>query len=178
MAVARNVWGFFERRDLRLMRRVHRWRAPKIVRFWMLLLTRLGDGPLWYGLGVILLLCGGPQRFHAVGAQAVAGLGAVAVFWQLKRVSRRKRPCQIEPHCWAMITPPDQFSFPSGHTMSAFAMAVAVGFFYPQIQILLLTLAVGIAVSRIILGMHFLTDVLVGMFLGIGIGLVSIHPFA
>jgi undecaprenyl-diphosphatase len=62
--------------------------------------------------------------------------------------------------------------------MTAFAMAVSVGFFYPELQACLLLIAMAIAASRIILGMHFLTDVLVGMLLGIGIGLASIHIFA
>jgi undecaprenyl-diphosphatase len=178
MAVARGVWDFLEQRDLRLMRRVHRWRAPKFIRLWMLMMTRLGDGPLWYGLALVILACGGPHRFRAVTAGAISGLVSVALFRQIKLISRRKRPCQIEPHCWSMISPPDQFSFPSGHTMTAFAMAVSVGYFYPECQLCLLFLAVAIAASRIILGMHFLTDVLVGMMLGVGIGLASVHIFA
>ena len=41
MAVARNVWGFIERRDHRVMRRMNRWRAPRWVRYWMITATRL-----------------------------------------------------------------------------------------------------------------------------------------
>jgi undecaprenyl-diphosphatase len=178
MAVARNVWDFLEQRDLRLMRKVHRWRAPRWIRFLMLLMTRLGDGPLWYGLGITLLFCGGPHRFRALAVSGAAGLASVAIFLQIKLLSRRKRPCQIEPHCWSMITPPDQLSFPSGHTMTAFALAISFGFFYPELQLCLLLLAAAIAVSRIILGMHFLTDVLVGMLLGVGIGIASVWIFA
>jgi undecaprenyl-diphosphatase len=178
MAVARGVLDFLEQRDMRLMRRVHRWRAPKFIRYWMFVMTRLGDGPLWYGLAVVLLLCGGPHRFRAVAAGAVSSLACIALFLQVKRISRRKRPCQIEPHCWSMISPPDQFSFPSGHTMTAFAMAVSVGFFYPELQLSLIFAAIAIAASRIILGMHFLTDVIVGMVLGIVIGMASIWVFA
>ena len=51
MAVARNLWGFIERRDHRVMRRMNRWRAPRWIRYWMIGATRAGDGWLWYGLG-------------------------------------------------------------------------------------------------------------------------------
>ena len=72
MTVARVVWGYIESRDHRLMRRVHRWRAPKWIRIWMMLATRCGDGWIWYLLGVILLLFGGRQRFLALESGGVA----------------------------------------------------------------------------------------------------------
>ena len=56
MAVARNLWGIIERRDHRVMRRMNRWRAPRWIRYWMIAATRMGDGWLWYGLGVMLLI--------------------------------------------------------------------------------------------------------------------------
>src|SRR5580704_3548815 len=123
MTVTKALWGYLEQRDLRLMRQVHRWRAPRFIRVWMLLMTRLGDGLLWYGLALIVLLCGGPQRFRAVLIGGVAAMTSIILFRQMKILSRRPRPCQIEPHCWAVISPPDQFSFPSGHTMTSFAIA-------------------------------------------------------
>ena len=76
MAVARNLWGYIDRRDHRLMRRLNRWRAPRWIRIWMLAATRMGDGWIWYGLGLMLLAYGGPRRFSAVGA---AGAGEVLV---------------------------------------------------------------------------------------------------
>jgi len=53
MAVAKAVWGYIEQRDLRLMRRLHRWRAPRSIRISMLLMSRLGNGWLWYSLGTV-----------------------------------------------------------------------------------------------------------------------------
>jgi undecaprenyl-diphosphatase len=82
-----------------------------------------------------------------------------------------RRPCQIEPHCWAILIPPDQFSFLSGHTMTSFAAALVIGHAYSGLPPILFFLAVNIAISRIVLGMHFLPDVLVGALLGIAIGL-------
>ena len=76
----------------------------------------------------------------------------------------------MEPHCWADLLPPDQFSFPSGHTITAFAVAVSLSMYYPEMLPGLLFCAVSIAVSRILLGMHFLSDVLAGAAIGSALG--------
>src|SRR5581483_4549554 len=119
-------------RDHRLMIRVNHWRPPKWLRLWMLAATRCGDGGLWYALGTLVALYGGPHRFQALLAAVLAVGAGVALFLKLKRAFRRKRPCALEPHCWASLLPPDQFSFPSGHTITAFAIAASVGTFYPE----------------------------------------------
>jgi undecaprenyl-diphosphatase len=69
-----------------------------------------------------------------------------------------------------MVLPPDQFSFPSGHAMSAFAIAVPLSMFYPQLQIALLALSLSIAASRVLLGMHFVSDVVAGSIVGAALG--------
>lgn len=178
MAVARNVWGFIERRDHRLMRRMNRWRAPRWIRIWMIVATRLGDGWIWYSTAILLLLFGGPQRFAAVASAALASVVGIAVFKALKRLSQRPRPCQIEPHCWSKVLPPDKFSFPSGHTMTASSIALVLTYFYPGLEVALIFLALSIALSRIVLGMHFLSDVLAGIILGVALGCCSLTTFA
>ncbi|HET7152005.1 MAG TPA: phosphatase PAP2 family protein [Candidatus Acidoferrum sp.] len=178
MPVARNLWGHIERRDHRVMRRLNRWRAPRWIRIWMIAATRLGDGWVWYGLGLLLLAFGGPQRFAAVGAAGAAAVLGILLFMGLKRLSQRPRPCQIEPHCWSKVLPPDQFSFPSGHTMTAFSIALVISYFYPSLEGALFFLALSIAVSRIVLGMHFLSDVLAGVVLGVALGCSAITAFA
>jgi undecaprenyl-diphosphatase len=178
MASAKDVWGYIENRDHRVMRRMNRWKAPRWIRYWMLAATRMGDGWLWYSLGAMLLLVGGPQRFAAVGAAGCAAIGGVLVFKALKKISHRLRPCELEPHCWSNVLPPDQFSFPSGHTMTAFAIALVVSYFYPSLEGPLYFLAVSIAFSRVVLGMHFLSDVLAGAVLGSALGVASIVTFA
>jgi undecaprenyl-diphosphatase len=178
MTVARAVWNQIQSNDYRLMRRVHRWRAPRWFRILMIGATRGGDGWLWYALGLILLLYGGEQRFAAIAAAGSSAVAGICLFRALKRTSRRKRPCEIEPHCWASILPPDKYSFPSGHSITAFAVAITLGLFYPYLLTCLLAVAFLIAASRIILGMHFLSDVLAGSAIGVALGFVSFHVFA
>lgn len=166
MTMPRPMLNFIAHRDHRLMRRVNNWHAPRWIRIWMLCATRGGDGWLWYALGAILLLFGGPQRFLACGAAALAaGLG-ITLFLRIKKATGRRRPCAIQPHCWATLLPPDQFSFPSGHTITAFSVAVTLSMFYPELAPGLLFCAGSVAASRILLGMHFLSDVLAGAAIG------------
>ena len=178
MAVAKTVWGFIENRDHRVMRRLNSWSAPRWIRFWMLTATRMGDGWLWYSLGALLLAFGGPRGYSAFGSAGTAAILGILVFKALKRLSHRPRPCQFQPHCWAEVLPPDQFSFPSGHTMTAFSIALVVSYFYPSLEAPLFFLALSIAVSRVVLGMHFLSDVLAGAVLGVALGCASITTFA
>jgi undecaprenyl-diphosphatase len=175
MAVGRAAWSYITTHDYRLMRRVHRWYAPRWLQLLMIVSTRLGDGWLWYGVGVLLLFSGGRRRFDAIGAGVVAALLGIGVFLLLKQVSRRTRPCDLEPHCWSMITPADEFSFPSGHAITAFAVAMVLGRYYPHFEWWLLLAATSIAVSRILLGMHFLSDVVAGSAMGMAIGEICIR---
>jgi undecaprenyl-diphosphatase len=170
MTATQSVRRFIENRDHQVMRQVHRWRAPRWLRIWMVWSTRLGDGWIWYTVGIALLLFGGEMRFIAFAASASAEAASVALFRLIKNASKRKRPCHLEAHCWADVLPPDQFSFPSGHAMSAFAIATPLCIFYPDLQAPLIALSLSIAVSRVILGMHFVSDVVVGSLVGAGLG--------
>lgn len=178
MAVAKSVWGYIEKRDHLVMRRVNNWKAPRWIRFWMLTATRMGDGWLWYALGAILLALGGWRGYSAVAAAGSAAVLGIFVFKVLKKLSHRPRPCELHPHCWAKVLPPDKFSFPSGHTMTAFSIALVLSFFYPTLEWPLYFLAGSIGVSRVVLGMHFLSDVLAGAALGCALGIASIVTFA
>jgi undecaprenyl-diphosphatase len=164
--MAVSVLHWVETRDHRLMRRVNRWTPPRWMRLWMVAATRGGDGWLWYAMGALVVLDGGPARFRAVLAAVLAVAVGIALFLQLKRACNRRRPCTMEPHCWATLLPPDQFSFPSGHTITAFSVAVSLSVFYPPLLIGLLFTAFSVALSRILLGMHFLSDVLAGATIG------------
>jgi undecaprenyl-diphosphatase len=156
--------------DYQLMRRVNRWRAPRWVRWWSIGATRAGDGWLWSLCGVALLASRDADRYAAVVAALLAAAMGIVVFRVLKRAVGRKRPCVHEPHCWATLLPPDQFSFPSGHSITAFAVAVSLGYFYPPLLAGLLFCAASVAASRILLGLHFLSDVLAGSALGVALG--------
>ncbi len=164
--MAQALLGYIAARDHRLMHRINGWRAPRWLQLWMICATRGGDGWLWYVMAVVVAMFGGPARWRALGAASLAAATGIGVFRFLKRATRRRRPCALAPHCWSTLLPPDQFSFPSGHTITAFACAISLGCFYPDLFPGLMFCALSIAVSRIILGMHFLSDVVAGAGIG------------
>jgi undecaprenyl-diphosphatase len=172
------MFHFISSGDHKLMRKVNKWPAPRWVRLAAIAATRAGDGWLWYLLGLAVMIFGGEERLSATAAAGSAAATGVGLFVSIKRVSGRKRPCEIEPHVWAHLLPPDQFSFPSGHTITAFAVAVSIGEFYPILLGILLFVAFAIAISRILLGMHFLSDVVAGALIGTGLALTSHSIFS
>ena len=93
------------RRDYSLMHMANNWDAPRWIQLYALGSTRGGDGWLWFAIGLAILLFGGPDRFAAVGGASMAAVLSVAAFIWLKRFTGRKRPCYIEPHCWATLLP-------------------------------------------------------------------------
>jgi len=128
---------------------------------------------LWGAIGIAVLFSQDAMRFHAIEAAGCAIAAGIVIFHKVKRVCCRMRPRDIEPHCWAHIVTRDKFSFPSGHSTTAFALAVSLGSFYPEILVPLLVLAANVAISRVIVGMHFLSDVLAGAGMGALLGYIA-----
>lgn len=129
-------------------------------------LTTLGNGGmLWIITAIVLLLI--PKTRRCGFALAVALL---LVFLLgnclLKPLIARPRPFMLREELLLLIPPPSDFSFPSGHTYSAIASAIVIGYYHPKWGILATVLAILIAFSRLYLMVHFPTDVLVGILLG------------
>jgi undecaprenyl-diphosphatase len=159
--------------DRKLMRLLNRWEAPHWIRQWMVIATRAGDGWLWLTIGFVVLLWGDEHRYEALGSAVAALVTGQVVCIVLKRLCGRERPCATEQHCWSKLLPPDRFSFPSGHTITAFSLAMPIGLYYPSLLAGLVFCALSIAASRILLGLHYLSDVLAGILIGCAIGVAS-----
>jgi len=156
--------------DDRLDGRVCSWVPPRWFRVWMRWATRLADGWLWLCLAAILLAAGGP-RLQALAEGAIAAAGANVLLVFLKRRFRRPRPCEVRLHpLFADVKPPDPFSFPSGHSMNACSVCMVMALHFPILAPLLALLAASIAASRVVLGMHYVSDVVAGSALGILVG--------
>ena len=165
------VLAYVHDSDLRLSGRLRGWRPPRWFRVCMVCATRLGDGWLWIAVAAALAAGGGPHT-RALAAGALAAGVASTLLVVLKRRFRRQRPCELAAHpLFGHVRPPDRYSFPSGHTMNAFAIATVLGLQYPPLSPALGLLAAAIAASRIVMGLHFASDVLAGAVLGSAIGL-------
>ena len=163
---------YLNQSDFRWDDRARLWPAPRWFRAWMRWATRLADGWLWLGLLAAPAAGDGGWRTLAAGSAAVSATNVLLVV--LKRHFRRTRPCVRCPHPFvAGLEPPDPFSFPSGHTMNAFAFASVVSLGVPALAPLLLVIAASVAASRVVLGMHYVSDVLAGSLLGTIVGVAA-----
>jgi undecaprenyl-diphosphatase len=168
------VFAYFDARDHRVARRMSGWRPPRWFRLWMHAATKLGDGWLWVGAAGLLVASGREQRVaQEAGALALFVTNAAVI--ALKRCCRRRRPAAYEPNGFFQVGRADlyafdEFSFPSGHTMNAWAAGTVLSLAFPVLAPCAGFVAASIGLSRVVLRMHFVSDVLAGAVLGLVIG--------
>lgn len=141
--------------------------------FWTAI-TRLGDaGIIWIALAIILLI---PKKTRRAGIAALIALavGALITNAALKNIVERVRPYETIPGLMRLIEAQPDFSFPSGHSCASFAAAFALFKTFPGKRkiwkILCIILAALIAFSRLYVGVHYPSDVLAGILIGIFAG--------
>jgi undecaprenyl-diphosphatase len=131
--------------------------------------SRAGDGYLWLALLAVALATGYTKAAWA--GLLAAAVGIVASL-SLKHTCRRGRPA--DGNHWGRFVAPEKYSFPSGHTTTAVALAVVTVKHWPAIAPALWVCAFCIAVSRILLGFHYLSDVVAGAGLGLLAGISAV----
>jgi undecaprenyl-diphosphatase len=145
------------------------------VRFLAVILAHSGDSWFWLlGLGLVWLL--GDQSWKRRAEVMAAGVAITAVIVFLIKFSvRRRRP----EGTWGRIyRNADPHSFPSGHAARAVMLAVLAQFLGPNwLSTALLIWAPLVGLARILMGVHYLSDILAGMALGLMMGLAVIQLF-
>jgi undecaprenyl-diphosphatase len=136
--------------------------------------SRSGDGFLYLLFAIYLYGSGTPVgRMFLVSALLAFALER-PLYFVLKNSLKRSRPQDALGNFRSFIIPSDKFSFPSGHTSGAFLMATLVACFYPALAVPAFVWAACVGLSRIFLGVHFPTDILVGMTMGVSIASVAL----
>jgi undecaprenyl-diphosphatase len=136
------------------------------VRHLFRVVSRLGDGIAWYALILALPLLYGRVAVRPAVAMALTGILGLAIYKCLKRTFVRKRPFMTHPGIDCAAAPLDFYSFPSGHTLHAVSFTWQAVAHFGELAWVLVPFACLIAASRVVLGLHYPSDVLVGAVLG------------
>lgn len=133
-----------------------------------------GDGYLYVLMGLALPLLSPDQGMIFLLASLLAFVIELPIYWVLKRSFKRRRPFKVVQALTPVLKPSDEFSFPSGHTTAAFMIAGITSVCFPDIGALAYGWAALIGLSRVMLKVHFISDVLAGMLLGTLIAFFSL----
>ncbi|OQK18435.1 Type II phosphatidic acid phosphatase [Methyloprofundus sedimenti] len=137
-------------------------------------ISRTGDGYLYLLLMTVLYVKEG-WNSPFLQVLLLAFFIERPLYYVLKNSFKRNRPQAAIKDFHSLVIPSDQFSFPSGHTSAAFMVASISGFFIPVLLFPLLFWAALVGFSRVVLGVHFPTDTLVGMILGVSVAIYSLN---
>jgi undecaprenyl-diphosphatase len=136
-------------------------------------LSWLGNGIFWYALMLGLLAVHKGEALLPVLHMAFVGAVCTASYKMLKRGTLRRRPYQAMRGIAAGAPVLDTFSFPSGHTLHAVAFTLVASYYYPDLAVILVPFTLLTAASRVVLGLHYPSDVLAGAAIGAAVALAS-----
>lgn len=151
----------------RLEERLKLYRIARVLSF-------TGDG-YFYALIAVIAWVQVPASGQPL---MMAGLLAFAIelplYFLLKKLFKRRRPYHVVPSIGQIHRPSDEFSFPSGHTTAGFLVAFLVSHFFVWATIPMYIWATLIGISRVILRVHFVSDIIAGMALGSVIAILAL----
>lgn len=155
--------------DRRWTRRLNASIGVAPVRMLFRLVSRLGNGAFWYALMLALSITQGLEGLETAIRMLAAGAMGLVIYKLLKAATTRPRPYQVLRDIRAGTDPLDAFSFPSGHTLHAVAFTAVAVSHVPALAPVLVPFTLLVALSRVVLGLHYPSDVLAGAAIGAGV---------
>jgi undecaprenyl-diphosphatase len=173
MASHSSLLARFDNAEYRLCRRLNRGVEHAGVRVFFMTASRLGDGVIWYALMLAIPFLYPERGLTVAFVMLATGAAGLALYKILKRTFVRERPFIRHAGISLAGAPLDRYSFPSGHTLHAVAFTWQAVAAFPETGFVLVPLAAAVAASRVVLGLHYPTDVLVGALIGATSGAIG-----
>jgi len=145
----------------------------KSVSRFFAVISRLGNGVFWYVLMLVLPVIYGNSAWETVLHMLIVAILALIIYKKLKSGTQRIRPYSYNHNILNNVPALDQFSFPSGHTMHAVGFTTVLLHYYPEWAILLIPFTILVGLSRLVLGLHYPSDVIIGFLIGYGLAMGS-----
>ncbi len=158
---ATGSWHRFDNAEHALCLRLNRSSRHAPVRRFFAVVSRLGDGVFWYLL-LLTFALSGPRGAVIAAQMALTGIVGTALYRRLKHRLVRERPFISHAGICLGAAPLDRYSFPSGHTLHAVCFTVLATAHVPGLAPILVPFTLLVAASRVVLGLHYPTDVLAG----------------
>jgi len=180
MASTSKASRFFELADQReyaLCQAINRTIRFRPAVSYFRIVSRLGDGWFWYALILCLPMLNADIGLELALLMTFTGLSCTLAYKCLKRWLIRERPFISFPAIRCATPPLDRYSFPSGHTMHASCFQAMLFMALPGLAWLVLPFTLSVAASRVVLGLHYPSDVLAGALIGGLMGWISVHYF-
>ena len=160
--------------ELELCLLINRLCEYRVCRSFFATISRLGDGVFWYTLMLLLPFLYGFEAWKVSVAMATASLIGLLIYKLIKSQTERLRPYAVNEHINLGTAPLDKYSFPSGHTLHAVSFTIIAVFHFPELGWILIPFSALVALSRVLLGLHYPTDVAAGAVIGSLLGSIAV----
>lgn len=152
--------------DRQIILFIYKYLKNKYLDVLMFVMTKLGNlGAVWIMMSFYLLI---NRQYRHEGKVVLITLitGAIIGEGMLKNMIRRPRPFNEIKNLKIIIAKPSSYSFPSGHTLSSFAAANVLSKYFTEYELIFMGLAFLISISRVYLCVHYPTDIIAGIVIG------------